>query len=134
MSLMSDLIGYILADAPIVAIVDDRVQPGRRPQSDPLPALTLVQVSGNPEYADDGDAGLQSVRIQIDCWADSYGAGDALADLVVAALSAVRDVTQGGTTFRYIMLDNRQDLSESGANASEYLFRTSVDFTIWAVF
>lgn len=130
MTVEADLISYMLTLTAITDLVSDRIQPVSRVQGDPLPGITVTRISGGPLYADDGEVGIADMRVQVDCWGAQYRDAKGLAEVVVEALSAVRDVEQGGTSFTYIMLDNEQDLREGGGNAPEYLFRTSLDFTI----
>ena len=130
----NDLIEYILADAGVQAIAGSRVKPVSQEQGAVRPAATVSRISGAPEYADDGEVGLQQARFQIDCWGDDYASAKNLARAVTSALSAVADVTQGATTFLYIMLDSEQDVREGGSGDAAYLFRTILDFTVWANF
>ncbi len=127
-----DLIGLLLANAPIVAIVGDRVTPLARTQGAALPAIVVQRIGNGPEYADDGEVGIESARVQIDCWAETYGAAKDLSGAVRDALSALADVIQGSTTFLYIVLEEERDLREPGGNAPEYLFRVSMDFLVWS--
>lgn len=125
-----DLIAYLTADTALQALVGQRVYPVARPQGSARPAVEVSRIYGAPEYADDGEVGLQQARFQVDCWGDDYASAKNTGRAVTARLSAVRDVTQGTTTFLYIMLDNEQDLREGGSGEAEYLFRTLLDFTV----
>ena len=91
----------------------------------------LHRISGAPLYADDGEAGLEQARIQIDCLADTYAGAKLVARGVKAALSGFEG-TVGATTFQFIELDTERDLREGGGNAADYPFRTSLDFLVWA--
>lgn len=123
------LIGLLLADAPIAAVVGTRVYPVRRPQGVPYPSIVMTRVSGNPGYADDGEIGLQHARVQIDSQALTYTEAKNLAQLVRARLSAFAGV-HDGVTFSYIMLDEERDLTETGANVPEYPVRVAMDFIV----
>jgi hypothetical protein len=125
------IIAKLLADSGVSTIVGNRVFPGSRPQASTLPALVLNRISGGPEYADDGEVGLEQARIQIDCWAATYGAAKKLARAVTASLSAFEG-TIGATTFQLIELDIERDLREGGGDTADYPFRTSLDFLVWA--
>lgn len=125
----ADLIGMLLADAPIAAVVSDRIRPTSRVQSEALPSLVVTRISGGPGYADDGEIGLEAARVQIDAWAETYTTAKDLARLVRNKLSAFSGVF-GVTNFTYIMLDEERDLREPGANAAEYPFRTIVEFIV----
>jgi hypothetical protein len=122
-----DVIGLLLATAPITALVADRVCPARRPQGSPMPVIVVTRISGAPEYADDGEIGLEAVRLQIDSWATTYTAAKQLGRLVRDRLSAFSGV-YGATDFSYIMLDEERDLSEQGANQTDYPFRIAQDW------
>lgn len=133
------IIAYLLAGAGVTALADTRVFPGARPQQSSLPSVVLTRVDGAPLYADDGEAGLEDGRIQIDCWGRTYTDAKQLARAVVDRLSAffgtvslnVDTSPAPAVTFQYIMLDSERDFRESGSNAAEYLYRTSLDFTCW---
>lgn len=123
-------IDLLLTDAAIAAVVETRVYPLRRPQGSALPAIVSTRISGQPLYVDEGEAGLQNARVQVDSWAATYTQAKDLAQLVRARLSAFSGV-HDGIDFSYIMLDEERDLTESGANASEYLMRVAMDFIVW---
>ncbi len=123
-------IGILTAAAGVSAIVGTRVYPQSRPQGSLYPSLTCTRISGGPLYDDDGEVGLENARIQVDCWAEDYGAAKDLARAVRGVLSAFEGVA-GSVDFRYIMLDDERDLRESGGNVAEYPFRTVLDFNVW---
>lgn len=123
------LIAKLLATTAIAALVGTRIYPGAKPQGSALPAIVCNLISALPSYSDDGEDGIREDRIQIDCWAETYTAAKLTARAVVAALSAFQG-TVSGITFQYITLDLEHDLTESGANAADYPFRTSLDFNV----
>jgi hypothetical protein len=124
------LIARLLADAGVASLAGTRVFPGSRPQGSALPAIVLARVSGAPLYADDGEIGLGQDRIQIDCWAATYGEAKTLARAVTACLSGFEGPV-GDTVFQFIELDTERDLREGGVDAAEYPFRTALDFLVW---
>jgi Protein of unknown function (DUF3168) len=125
------IITRLLGDSGVAALAETRVFPGSRPQGSALPALVMNRISGGPEYADDGEVGLEQGRIQIDCWAATYTEAKLLARAVTASLSAFEG-TVGDTTFQLIELDIERDLREGGGNSADYPFRTALDFLVWA--
>jgi hypothetical protein len=125
------LIQLLLADSGLSALVSTRVYPGSRPQGSALPAVVLNRISGGPGYADDGETGLTNTRIQIDCWAATYGQAKLVARAVTASLSDFQG-TIGNTVFCSVMLEDERDLREGGGNVPENPFRTSLDFDVWA--
>lgn len=124
------VISYLLSDSTVQALVSNRVFPGSRPQGSQLPAITIYRISGAPIYADDGEAGLDESRVQIDCWGETYSEAKQTARAVRDRLSGFVGPS-GGITFQYLLIDSERDLRESGSNSSEYLFRTSIDLIVW---
>lgn len=125
---MEELLRALLlagSPSPLAALVGDRVQWGSRDQASGLPAVTLIKISGGPGYADDGEVGLDEIRVQIDCWASTFSGATALARVVRDQISAYHD-----NDFRHIALDASRDLREGGSNQADYEFRTSMDFII----
>ena len=125
-----NLIAHLLADSGLSALVSTRVHPGSLPQDSALPAVVVNRISGAPQYDDKGETGLNEARIQLDCWAGTYSLAKLVARAVIARLSAF-DGAVGTTVFVHIMLESERDTRETGGNAAEHLFRTSLDFNIW---
>jgi hypothetical protein len=124
------IIGKLLATSGVTALVSTRVSPGRRPQASALPAIDVNTISGAPVYTDDGESGLASARVEINCWGQTYSSAKLVARAVKAALSAFVGESEG-VTFQTILLDAERDFSETGSNAAEYLYRTNLDFIVW---
>ena len=128
----------LLATAGLTALVSQRVYCGSRPQGGPLPDIIINRISGAPVYTDDGESGLASARLEIDCWGETYASAKTAARAVIASLSAFFGTVNGdgsppdfAVTFQNILLDAERDFREGGGNAPEYLFRTNLDFIIW---
>ncbi len=73
--------------AGLAALVDTRVYPMLLPQGATLPALTYQRISTVQTYSHQGDSGLATVRMQVDCWGATYASAKAVAAQVKAALS-----------------------------------------------
>lgn len=125
------LIEILLDAAAVTAITGSRVYPLSRPQGSALPAITVQRISGGPLYADDGEVDLINGRVQIDCYASTYGAAKGLGEAVKSTLSALADVTAAGVDFLYVLVEDERDLRETGTNQVEYPFRCSIDFDVW---
>lgn len=120
----------LLAAAPVAAIVGTRVDWMTRPQKSALPAITLQTVSDSrPEHLK-GIDGARSTRVQVDCWAATYGAALTLARAVIAALQ--EPATISGKKFGNARVDSQRDLGENLADNS-FIHRQSVDLVIWHV-
>ena len=131
------VIQRLLADAAVAAIAGDRVFPGRLPQGIAMPGVVLQTINSMPHYADEGEIRYVESRVQLDCWAQTYGASKQLSRAVIDSLSPV-DLAPGapvfvgaGVEFQFIELNGERDLPESGSNNAEYFFRVSLDFTFW---
>ncbi|HEX8555777.1 MAG TPA: DUF3168 domain-containing protein [Sphingomonas sp.] len=88
MSMEAALLTRLTGNAPIAAIVNDRVDWFDRPTT--LPALTLTKVSPGREWTMDGPDGLDEPRIQIDAWATRKDTVGALAAAVLAEMEQER--------------------------------------------
>ena len=103
----------------ITDIVEDRIYPLFRPQSDPLPALVYQRVSTVPENSLDGFSGLDAVRLQFSCYAKTLIEAKELAVLLRAALDSDSIIKS-----TCVMEMDEQDLETRN-------FRTIVDFNVW---
>lgn len=102
---------------------------GERPQGGALPAIVLTGVSDTPTYHMDGDAGLTESRVQVDCYATTYGGAKAVERAITPALSGYRGVS-GSTVFHGIFSEGARDLRDGGTDEAERLFRISIDFIV----
>ncbi|SNT43578.1 Protein of unknown function [[Luteovulum] sphaeroides subsp. megalophilum] len=118
-----DLRALLLGAPAITALAGTRINFGRHPQGDPLPALVLTTVSDREGLTLDGPDGLQRARVQIDCYAASYGEAKRLS-------RAVRDLLHGhaGGGFRALILEAARDLGAPEAPGRP--FRVSLDFLV----
>ena len=120
------LIAKLLATAGVTNLVSTRINWSRRPQGAALPAIVLQRVSGTPDVHHAGASGLVVSRIQVDCWAASYGSAKAVARAVETAVTA-QTFTQGATRFDVILIDSERDDS---TDETTPLFRTSLDLMV----
>lgn len=99
----------LLGHAGVAAIVGTRVAVQPLHQGETLPAITYLVVSqiehGQPV---DGGSGMLRPRIQIDCWADTRDAADALEAQVADALNGFRGIA-GGVELQRVVRTNRHD-------------------------
>lgn len=120
------LIAKLLATAGVTNLVSTRINWSRRPQGAALPAIVLQRVSGTPDVHHAGASGLVVSRVQVDCWAASYGSAKAVARAVETAVTA-QTFTQGATRFDVILIDSERDDS---TDETTPLFRTSLDLMV----
>lgn len=121
------LIGRLLAAAEVAGLVGARITPGRRDQGGALPAVVLHRISGLPDYHLTAASGLEASRVQLDCWAATYGEAKAVAQAIKANLSAARWATQAVRIDAVLIEAERDDSFDEGASA---LYRTSLDLMV----
>lgn len=125
------IIQLLLNAAGVTALVSTRVYPVDRPQGSNLPVIVVKRIDGAPEYAADGETGLENGRIEVNAYATTYSSTMAIRDAVKAALSGVIDTVVLGVDVKFITVVFESDHRETGTNQSEYLFRRSIDIEVW---
>ncbi len=68
------------------ALVSNRCYPLVMPQNPTYPAIVYSRISSNPENVLEGGSTIDQVRIQIDCYATTYGSAKSLAEQVRTAM------------------------------------------------
>lgn len=122
MSVESDIYTRLSAYAGIIALVSAKIYPLTLPQDVALPALSYFKVSDVPEHAMGLDADIKTIRIQVDCWADTYSVAKSLEVQVKAALSRYRS-----GNIKDCFFDNSVDFYI----AEENIYHIPLDFIIY---
>lgn len=118
--LLGDLLyARLTTDATLTATLGLRVYPDHLPQSPTLPAVTYQVISRVPTEA---NTQIFDVRIQLDCWAATYDAAHALANLVQKSLRFYRQ-SQGGNLILSIYDANQNDTYDD----TQEIWRVIVD-------
>jgi hypothetical protein len=110
----------------VTALVSTRINWSRRPQGSALPCIVLTRIDGAPDVHHAGRSGLVQSRVQVDCWASTYGAAKAIARAVEDAVTA-QAFTQGATRFDVILIADERDNTFDEITP---LFRTSLDLMV----
>lgn len=111
----------ITEDSSALAIVGQRVyRHGAAPQKVTAPYVTWSVVSGEPENDMSGSPRTDRFEVQVDCWSDNDGSGDAGVEALATAVRAALE-TAGHMT-RYSANDRDFDTQR---------FRISMDFTLF---
>lgn len=114
----------LLADGPLAALVGTRVYWIERPQTGPLPAVTLLTISDGHEQTLKELQGYQASRVQIDVWAANQPSAYAVAGAVIDA--ALPADTGNGQIFSRAMVDlPPRDMAERIGSTT--VFRVSMD-------
>jgi len=122
------LIAKLLATSGITALVSTRVNWVRRPQGSALPCIVLHRIDGTPDVHHGGRSGLVQSRVQVDCWAASYGSAKAIARAVETAVTA-QTFTQGAIRFDVILVAGERD---NTFDETTPIFRTSLDLSVFS--
>jgi len=122
MSLPEAFRDTLLADASVIALVGSRIYPVNLPQEPTYPAVTYLEISGDPHNSLTGPQGLHWARLRVHTWGETYGDAYETAQAVEVALNG-----QKFTTLRAISALGRHDLYESAVEA----YYISQDFSIW---
>lgn len=104
-----------------------RINLGEHPQGTGTPYVVLMVVGNEEGLTQQGPDGLFEGRVQIDCYAPTYGAAKLLS-------RAVRGTLHGhsGGGFGLVQHVATRDSREGGTNEAERLHRVSMDFlTAW---
>ena len=115
----------LLNDGGVSSHVANRVNFGTHPQGQPFPAVVLTTISDIEGYTLQGPNGVSEARVQVDCYAESYGAAKLLSRAVRSLLSGY----QNGA-FQGVFLAGSRDSREGGSNDAERPYRTSMDFMV----
>ncbi len=91
MSVESEIYTRLSTYAGLTALVVAKIYPLQLPQDIELPALTYFKVSDVPEHAMGADANIKTTRIQVSCWAETYGEAKALELQVKAVEKTMED-------------------------------------------
>jgi len=121
------LVAKLLAVTTITTLVGQRITWGRRAQGGTLPAIVLHRIDGNRDYHLGGPSGLVASRVQVDCWANTFGDAKRAARAVALAVSGIRFI-QGAVRFDAILIIDERDSSDD-LNGTP-LFRTSLDLAV----
>lgn len=128
--MQEDFIAYLLADAPLAALVPaTRIKWVRQAQPTTAPYVTLTVISKVHEMLYEGPDAIVSTRVQIDCFALTWKSAISVARALEARLSGAR-FTQGSTRFEGVFLDAQRESFETDVAPEDKLFRISVDYIL----
>ncbi len=122
------LVQYLLGAIGLTSLIGQRADWAIRPQASLLPQLVLHTIDSAPYYSDEGESGLFSARVQVDCWDRTYAGAKTIARQVLSRLSGAV-FTQGPVTFQLSHAEDQQDDFEIGAGDEEF-YRTRLDFIV----
>lgn len=115
----------LLNDGGVGAHAGNRINFGTHPQGQPLPAIVLNTISDLEGYTLSGPEGVSQARVQVDCYAQTYGAAKLLSRAVRSLLSGYQNGALQG-----VFLAGLRDGREGGSNEAERPYRVSLDFMV----
>ena len=113
----------LLATAAVTALCGNRVEWGASGQGSAYPRIVMWTIDDAEGHNLQGPDGHSVGRVQVDCYALTYGASKQLS----RAVRAVLDGYSGGG-FQGVFLAGSRDTREGGSNEAERPFRVSLDF------
>jgi len=113
----------LTGSAAVTAICGNRIEYGGNAQGAAYPRIALYTIGDNEDHNMKGPDGLSVGRVQVDCYATTYGG----AKLLGRAVRAVLDGYKGGN-FQGVFHAGTRDTTEGGSNEADRPFRSSLDF------
>lgn len=127
------LIALLEAESDVTDIVGSRIYVNRIPQGFSLignPTLLLSTTAVTRIYSNDGNVGIPTATVSVDCFADTYLEAITLADYVRLCLESYAG-TVGGMVIQAIFLNGQQDLSGNVEPGSDIcIHRIGLDFEV----
>jgi hypothetical protein len=116
----------------ITDIVGKRIYPQLAPDKVAKPYIVYQRISGPREQIMGGKSGVAYPRIQITCWASTYTAVKALAEVVRLALEAAINTTWGTVSILACVFEGDTDIEElSEQTEAARAYGVALDFTVW---
>lgn len=127
MSLETGLRAELVADATVNGLVKGRVYPEIMPQDASYPAISYQRISTVRTQFLTGIDDFTQVRMQVDCWDDSYSGVKSLASAVKSALDG--KYLLGTVTVHHCFMISMSDLSSVDGDREDR--RVTMDFTVY---
>jgi len=123
---LDDLQSDLLDNTALAAIINTRLKPAPLGQGATLPAVTFTVIGRVREYEHEGYAGLQQVRVQFDCWAETNDDGESGVYQAQTLADALVDAVEALPLWRAFIDSDRPDYEpETG------YYRRIVDALLW---
>jgi hypothetical protein len=122
----------LLADSAIASFVDARVYAPEMPDAASFPLIVIQKASGIGNYTNDGDTGLESARVQVDCYSVGQAEVNAIRKAVRTSLSGRKvGSAEVPCAIQHCFCINDVDLSEPTTDrAGPRLRRRMLEFNI----
>jgi hypothetical protein len=125
------LTSLLLGDGRVASLAGNRVNWVRTPQNvKDYPRAVLQIILADVDMTNDGPSGLESARVQIDSYGETYVSAGALSKAILAVLSGYRGVVSG-VRIHGGFVNSKRDLPVSDSGEVKHLFRRSADIILW---
>lgn len=124
-----DLVARLLANAPLAALVGNRITWLDRPQGSGLPAITLQVITPGRSYHFKGPAGYTGARVQADSWGAFYLSAKQASRAFLAAIEP--PALFGSTRFGPAFLEGGPDFPPQDIDGGGRAYRVNHDIIIW---
>jgi hypothetical protein len=119
-----DIIAYLKGCNGITLLINDRIHPLRLPQTPTVPAMVYQKISQAPGYSQQGNSGMDSIRLQFTFWSETLLEAQQLANELQEATEGRKNMN-GREAVSFV--ENRQ----SGDDPDTGLFRETLDLVSW---
>lgn len=113
----ADILGALKGSPPATS-AGDNVYAFLLPESATYPAITYQRISNVPVNSLAGRSNLDQVRVQVDCWAETYDAAKTLAGEVRTAMAAAG--------YKGLLITDADDFDQDAR-----IYRVTMDFYCW---
>lgn len=127
--MQQELTARLLATPALSALVGNRITWGERVKKEPLPAITIMEVSPGRNYVHAGADPTGSPRLQFDCYGRTSVEAKAVADALIATLE--QPATQGTIAFSKSILEAERGPLIEDVGGGLKVHRFSQDFFVW---
>lgn len=123
MSLASDIVAALSANATLTGLVADRIRPDMADEADASPYVVFEEISSDPANGLDGHHGKTLSRVQITAWAATFEVARQCADAILAAM---KTANSGGT-----LKNTWQERRDQPFDIATRTFGIEQTFTCW---
>lgn len=120
-----DIRALLLAASGVTDICGTRINFGANPQGAALPAIVLNTVSDVQGVVLTAPEGHAEARVQVDCYASTYGAAKTLANAVRSRLTGY-----AGGDIQGVFQASSRDYRDGNTTDPDRPYRVSADYTI----
>jgi hypothetical protein len=126
----SSLRTYLLAQAPLAALIGDRLYPVACPETATLPAVTYRRASGGHLHNLTSASGAAIPEFELVVWAETYEDADEVAEAIRQEMQGFRG-TMGSDAVKSVILDDEDDsIAEPDDNSDQPIYAITLRYRI----